>query len=80
MDARIHRRELIVPATFAEGVRRGDISIGGGKGSGSGTTEVYNVTINVEGSVLAEGKLVDTVITGIQTKRKRGALPAGVTV
>lgn len=72
----VHKKEMIVPASFAEGVRRGDISIG--KGKDSGTTEVYNVTINVAGSIRSDNEVVDLVLEGMQSKRRRGALPAGV--
>ncbi len=44
MFAQVHKKEMIIPATFSEGVRRGDLTIGGPKGeSASGGTVIVNV-------------------------------------
>ena len=61
----VHQGEAVIPRTFAEGIRRGDMAVVGGKnGSGASSSSVY-VTVNVGGSVLAENELVDTVYNGI---------------
>jgi len=38
MTANIHRGETIIPATFAESIRTGELSLSGGGGGGAGTT------------------------------------------
>ena len=70
----VHKGEMIVPATFAEGVRSGRITIGG---QGGGKTEVYNISVKVEGSVKTEADLVDAIAVGLSRRRSRGLLPAG---
>lgn len=40
MVAQIHKGETIIPATFAEGIRRGDLTLGGGNSSNSSNIEV----------------------------------------
>ncbi len=62
----VHQGEAIIPRTFADGVRNGDMAIVGGRNSQSNAaaSPIY-VTLNVGGSVLAENELVDTVYNGI---------------
>ena len=74
MTGVVHKGEMIVPTTFAEGVRSGKITIGG---QGGGKTEVYNISINVEGSVKTEADLIDAIAVGLSRRRSRGLLPAG---
>lgn len=75
MPGVVHKGEMIVPATFAEGVRSGKITIGKGQG---GTSEVYHITVNVAGSVKTESDLIDAIALGLAKKRSRAILPAGV--
>jgi tape measure domain-containing protein len=74
--ATVHKGEMIVPAPFAQGVRSGEITIGAGAASGS--VEIYNIALTVNGSVLTKDDLVNGILDSIQTKRKRGTFPAGV--
>lgn len=71
----VHKGEMIVPATFAEGIRSGKLTLG--SGASSGKTEVYNITVNVEGSVKTESDLVDAIALALAKKRSRNLLPAG---
>lgn len=45
MTATVHRKEMIVPATFAEGIRSGDLSLSGGGSSGSGIVFDFSGTV-----------------------------------
>lgn len=65
--ALVHKGEGIVPATFMEAIRSGELSLSG-RGAGSGVT----VVVNVEGSVQAENNLADTIAEAIYTRRSRG--------
>ena len=51
MVAQIHKGETIVPATFAEGIRRGEMTLGG-PGGGNAQTNHYGgpVTIHINGA------------------------------
>lgn len=71
MNASIHRGEMIIPGSFADAIRRGDITIGGRNGMGSGTTVVnYNVT--VQGSLIRERDVAKDVSRMIEKERQRG--------
>ncbi len=61
--AMIHKGEIIVPRTFAEGIRSGELSLSS-KNSSSNTTPVY-VTVNVAGSVTTEAELTTAIYNGI---------------
>ena len=74
----VHKGEMVVSTPFAEGVRRGEITIGGaGRGDGGGHVENYYIDLKVQGSVLTKDQLVDEIAVSLQTKRKKGTLPAG---
>jgi tape measure domain-containing protein len=73
----VHKGEMVVSTPFAEGVRRGEISIGGKGNGGSGHVENYYIDLTVKGSVLTKDKLVDEIAVSLETKRKKGTLPAG---
>jgi tape measure domain-containing protein len=73
----VHKGEMVVSTPFAEGVRRGEISIGGKGNGGSGHVENYYIDLTVQGSVLTKDKLVDEIAVSLETKRKKGTLPAG---
>lgn len=62
--AMVHKGEIIVPRTFAEGIRSGELSLNS-KNSSSNTNPVY-VTVNVAGSVATENEIVEVVYRGIQ--------------
>ena len=83
MPAMVHKGETIVPRTFADGIRSGELALVGRNGTGGGAagggSPIY-VTVNVGGSVLAERDLVDAVHRGIAdgiASRRLDPLPAG---
>lgn len=79
MPAIVHQGETIIPRTFAEGIRSGELSLVGGKGSASSGQPVY-ISINVAGSVVTENELVDVIYNGIARGIRSGAknpLPRG---
>lgn len=61
--AMVHKGEIIVPRTFAEGIRSGELSLSS-KNSSSNTIPVY-VTVNVAGSVTTESELTTAIYNGI---------------
>ena len=67
----VHKGESIIPASFAEGLRRGDLTL---SKSGSSATTINQVNITVEGSVTTEDGLVDSIATKMSRKLKRGQL------
>lgn len=70
--AMVHKGEAIIPKTFAEGIRSGEMVLSGnGKGSSGG--DVY-VSVNVEGNVTAEKDLAKSIAEEIYTQRRRGIL------
>ena len=82
MPAMVHKGETIVPRTFADGIRSGELALVGRNGPGGGTASggspIY-VTVNVGGSVLSERDLVDAVHRGISdgiASRRLSPLPA----
>ena len=79
MPAIVHQGETIIPRTFAEGIRSGELSLVGGKGSASSGQPVY-ISISVAGSVVTENELVDVIYNGIARGIRSGAknpLPQG---
>ena len=79
MPAIVHQGETIIPRTFAEGIRSGELSLVGGKGSASSDQPVY-ISISVAGSVVTENELVDVIYNGIARGIRSGAknpLPQG---
>lgn len=72
--ALIHKGETIVPRTFAEGIRRGDLALVGGKGkSASSSGNVIQLSLTVQGSVVTENELTDIVYTGIARAIQSGS-------
>ncbi len=79
MQATVHKGEIIVPQTFAEAIRAGDLTLSGG----SNTTENnsnsqvvnYYVSLNIDGDVMAEstdefaGKVKEKISEGIASGR-----------
>ena len=59
----VHKGEIIVPKTFAEGIRKGELSLGSGSQSSQSSIVV---TLNVAGSVATENEIVEVVYRGIQ--------------
>jgi tape measure domain-containing protein len=81
MPAMVHKGETIVPRTFADGIRSGELALVGRNNSagGSGSASPIYVTVNVGGSVLSERDLVDAVHRGISdgiASRRLSPLPA----
>lgn len=77
--AMVHQGETIIPRTFAEGIRSGELSLVGGKGSASSGQPVY-ISISVAGSVVTENELIDIIYNGIARGIRSGAknpLPQG---
>lgn len=72
--AKVHKGEAIIPSSFAQGLRDGTLSIG--KGSSS-STNVFQTTVTVEGSVTTENALADSVANKITRRAKRGQYEAG---
>ena len=59
----VHKGEIIVPKTFAEGIRKGELSLGSGSQSNQSSIVV---NLNVAGSVATENEIVEVVYRGIQ--------------
>ena len=81
MPAMVHKGETIVPRTFADGIRSGELALVGRNRSagGSGSAAPIYVTVKVGGSVLAERDLVDAIHRGIAdgiSSRRLSPLPA----
>ncbi len=74
MTANIHKGEGIIPATFMDGIRSGDLALTGGSGEKGMGGQQVNVYVTVEGSVRAENELADTIATKIYARRKSGIL------
>lgn len=68
----VHKGETIIPRTFADGIRSGELAlVGGGSSGAAGGTSVY-VSVNVDGSVVSERELVDAVYEGISRGIRSG--------
>jgi len=72
MIAQVHKGEGIVPATFMDGIRRGELSLSSGGNEGGGQTT--NVYVTVQGSVQTENNLADSIANRINIRRSRGML------
>jgi len=72
MLANIHKGEGIIPATFMDGIRSGELSLSSGNKGSSG--QPLNVYVTVQGSVTSENDLATTVATKIYQQRKLGVL------
>lgn len=73
MMAQIHKGESIIPKTFMDSIRSGELVLGSNN-QGSGQTTIVNVS--VQGSVITENDLVDKLTTVIYKQRSRGILTA----
>lgn len=67
----VHKGETIIPRTFAEGIRAGDLALVGGGRRGERGGAVY-VSVSVGGSVVTERELVDAVYDGISRGIRAG--------
>ncbi len=67
----VHKDETIIPKTFSDGIRSGEMALVGGNGSSGGST-VISISLNVEGSVLTKNELIDDVYDGIAAGVKSG--------
>lgn len=74
MIAQVHKGEGIVPATFMDAIRSGDLTLSGGSGTVGGSGDTYIVTVNVSGSVTTERDLVTSISQTLYKQRKMGAL------
>jgi len=54
----VHKGETIIPESFSQGIRNGDLTLGR---TDSGQTIIYKTEVYVSGSVLAEDDLADTI-------------------
>jgi hypothetical protein len=71
MTARVHAGETIIPKTFADGIRSGEMVLSGGGNSRSASLSGGDVYITVEGSVLTERELVEVVREGFARTNMR---------
>lgn len=69
MSAYIHQGEGIVPATFMDSIRKGELALSAPGASGGGN--IY-VTVYNEGSVITERELNRSIYEGIKDLKKRG--------
>ena len=61
----VHKGETIVPKTFADGIRSGELAlVGRGSSRAESHSPIY-VSVSVSGSVVTEKELVDSVYQGI---------------
>jgi hypothetical protein len=74
MLANVHKGETIVPANFADSLRKGDLTLSGGNGTNNGSGDTYYVTVQVQGSVQTENNLADSIANVIYKRRKQGIL------
>jgi hypothetical protein len=72
MTAQIHKGEGIVPSTFMDSIRSGELALSSGKNEGSGQNVIVNVT--VQGSVQTEKDLAASIATSIYQQRGRNLL------
>lgn len=70
MMANIHKGEMIIPQTFSDSIRNGELVLGSSDNISGGA--IYNVTVNVQGSVLKENDLAASISTAIRRGTKRG--------
>ena len=61
----VHKGETIVPKTFADGIRSGELSLVGRSSSRAESHSPIYVSVSVSGSVVTEKELVDSVYQGI---------------
>ena len=62
--AMVHQGEIIVPRTFSDGIRSGELTLSRSADNRQAAAPIY-VTVNVGGSVLSENQLVDSVYNGL---------------
>jgi hypothetical protein len=74
--AKVHKGETIIPRSFAEGLRRGDLTLGSGSGGSSGNTVINLV---VKGSIQTENDITDALAKALERRRARGQLPQEAT-
>lgn len=60
----VHQGEIIVPRTFSDGIRSGELTLSRSSENRQSASPIY-VTVNVGGSVLSENQLVDSVYNGL---------------
>jgi predicted RecA/RadA family phage recombinase len=70
----VHAGEAIIPKTFADGIRSGEMVLSGKGGSSAMDSGSVYVTVNVAGSVTTENDLASSIAKNIYTQRKRGLL------
>ena len=61
----VHQGEIIVPKTFSDGIRSGELTLSHSGNGNKSETPLY-VTVNVSGSVVTENQLIDSVYNGIR--------------
>jgi len=66
MTAQIHQGEMIIPATFAESLRAGELTLGGGESQGT-TGSQNTININFEGATFI-GDINDDMLVEIGTR------------
>ena len=83
MPAMVHQGEGIIPKTFNDAIKSGEYALVGGNNNSENNTSGNNiyVSIQVEGSVVTENKLIDVVYNGLARAIGGGdkePLPSGV--
>jgi hypothetical protein len=73
-SAIVHKGETIIPASFAAGIRSGELSLSKLSPSSSSSGSSLSVEVYVAGSVTTENDLADKVGTNIARRIKRGQL------
>ena len=74
----VHKGETIIPKNFAEGIRSGKLSLSGGNNQEQ-KSEPLVINLTVEGSVVTENELIDSVYQGIRAGiNSRQYKPLGV--
>ena len=70
MMAQIHQNEMVVPATFADSIRSGDLALTGGKGYNNGAP----INIYISGNVVTERDLVKSISSEVKKLGRQGYL------
>jgi len=66
----VHKGEAVVPKTFMDGIRAGDLALTGPDAASSSGDTYISLTVN--GSVMQESDLADTIATRIYKMRAKG--------
>jgi tape measure domain-containing protein len=65
----VHKKETIVPASFSEGLRRGELTL---SKSGSSGSTLNQITVEVKGNIIGDDDYADKLATTIERRQARG--------